>query len=101
MAPTVRARRPSLSICVLIVCLVVSLLATKTKSLLVYERDVLFNILDSFGKLPHVMSGEQALGLPPHLAMVPEELRRHEPIRPTIRLAGDANVLAVRVPGYM
>lgn len=66
----------------LIVCLVVSLLATNTKSLLVCDRHVLVTILDSFGKLSHVMSGEQALSRPPHLATVPEELRRHEPIYP-------------------
>lgn len=61
------------------ICLVVSLLATNTKSLLVYECHVLFNILDSFGKLSHVMSGEQVFR---YLATVPEELRRHEPIYP-------------------
>lgn len=74
---------PSLSqYWVLVVCLVVSLLATNTQYLLVYECHVLFDILHSFGKLSHDISGDQALRLPPHLATVPEKLRRHEPIFP-------------------
>lgn len=64
---------------VFIVCLVVPLLAKTTRSLLVYECHVLFNILNSFGKLSHMISGDWASsGLPPHLAMVPEELRHYE-----------------------